>query len=155
MQPSEHRRYLNEVLLPKWAAQFSPDQLVYDIGKSTTWDYRPYFKCQYMTVDRNEDLKPDLVRDVEKIRLVPQADGILFNGVFEQCDDPLAIIRNLRHSLKEGGRILCGLAGIGMVEYGPKDRWRITQAGVQIYMREFKINEVFSFHSYYYVDASI
>ena len=53
LRMTPQRRFLNQVLLPRWAGQFHSGQLVYDIGKSRAWDYSHLFHCQYTTIDRD------------------------------------------------------------------------------------------------------
>ena len=150
---SEHRKYHNEVLLPEWSKKFEPSHLVYDIGKSTTWDYKSSFKCSLKTIDRNSYIEPDICIDIEwKNNIyVPLADGILFNGVYEQCSDPIKLMKGIKAIIKPGGLILAGLASIGMTPYGDSDKWRLTRAGAREYMKDFKIIEFLTFPEYFYI----
>jgi len=149
---SEHRKFLNDTLLPKWASQFHKDDLVYDIGKSTTWGYESYFKCKLKTIDRNPDLKPDYIMDLDgRFPAINTADGILFNGVFEQCNNPFNVIDGLIQLLKTNGLLLAGLASNGMESYGENDKWRVTKDGAIAYMRAFKIFEIHEFPAYFYI----
>lgn len=148
---SEQRRFLNEFLI----AECRPSSgLVYDIGKSQTWDYRPFFpSCNYKTVDRDLALRPDILHDMERRPLDPQAGFIFFNGVFEQCDDPWAIMRNIRASLLPGGTLLAGIANTKMPLYGERDRWRITRAGIDIYFKSYTIKHLYELPEYFYAIA--
>ena len=145
--------FLNNTLLPKWAGQFHEDDYVYDIGKSTTWDYKSYFKCGFKTIDRNQDLKPDIHLDLEDLLhwLTPKADGVIFNGVFEQCGNPFEVIEGIKQILNPGGLILAGLASNGMEPYGESDKWRVTKDGALAYMKDFKILEIHEFPAYFYI----
>ena len=149
---SEHRKYLNEVLMPQWAEQFHTYHNVYDIGKSTTWDYSKYFRCKLRTIDRDDTLKPDVCLDMETDEIGLQADGVIYNGVFEQCDDPWMLLRGIVSMLKSEGKILAGLASIGMEPYGEKDKWRVTIDGAKAYISEyFTITRIVELPEYFYV----
>lgn len=152
---SEHRKFLNDTLLPKWAGQFHEDDFVYDIGKSITWNYKPYFECKYRTVDRYKSLKPDIHMDLETVEplnfFTNHVGGILFNGVFEQCDNPFKVMNGIKCLLKNDGLILAGLASNGMEPYGESDKWRVTKDGAIAYMKDFKILEIHEFPAYIYI----
>ncbi len=149
---SEHRKYLNEVLMLEWAKEFKPHELVYDIGKSTTWDYESFFNCRFKTIDRNANLSPNIVADVENlVELIEDADGIILNGVFEQCDDPWKLMRGVNHLIKKGGRILVGLASNNMEPYGPNDKWRVTYDGAKAYMDGFTVDRFDVFPNYFFL----
>ena len=139
---SEQRKFLNEELLPKWT--FPPQSVVYDIGKTTDWDYG------FITIDRDKDKNPDIVLDMEKATTPHPADGILYNGVFEQCDDPWELMRNIVKSLKPRGKILAGLASTGMAPYGRRDKWRVTKDGALAYMEDFYLDNFYIFDGYFY-----
>jgi hypothetical protein len=150
MLVSPQRAFLNDVLLPQFS---STKGLVYDIGKSKTWDYSSYFKdAEYVTVDRSLENDPCLMHDMEKAPLQP-ADFILFNGVFEQCNDPWALMRNLEKSIKPGGTLLAGIASIGMPPYGERDKWRVTKDGLLAYLKNWDIITIHTFPEYFYAVA--
>ncbi len=153
--PSEQRKFLNDVLLPHWAEQFGTSQLVYDIGKSTTWDYTSYFKCQYQTIDRESKLQPNILIDMENYISFPgpMADGIVLNGVFEQCDNPFKLIHNVEYLLKDKGLILFGLPLTGMKPYGLNDKWRLTIDGARAYVKIFSIIREHIFPEYVYLEC--
>lgn len=149
---SEHRKFLNDTLISRWAYEFNKNQLVYDIGKSTTWDYKPHFKCNFKTIDRNNNLGPDIHADLEYlISAIVPADGLILNGVFEQCENPWALMNGVQLILKKGGKILVGLASIGMQPYGESDKWRVTKDGALAYMKGFKILSLYTFPAYFII----
>lgn len=147
MQISKHRKFLNEVLLHKW--KFSKDSLVYDIGVNGTWDYG------FTTIDRDPDKHPDILLDMEKGSPITKADGILFNGVFEQCGNPWVLMDKMTLCLKDKGILIAGLAGIGMPFYGENDKWRVTKQGAIDYMKYFNILDFHEFPEYFYVVGSL
>lgn len=153
MPISEARRFLNEELLPRWAKQFEPNDLVYDIGVSK-WDYRKFFDCKYYTVDRDEKRKPDLLHNYE-LELISyeleRVNGIVLNGVFEQSDDPFKLMKNIHSMLVPGGKLLAGLIGIEAPWTSNRDKWRVTKAGALEYCKAFHIDEFYELPGYYYV----
>jgi len=154
MPTSEARRFLNKELMPRWAKQFGPGQVVYDIGVSK-WDYCRHFNCQYFTVDRDEKRHPDLVSNIGEYKwtgLPHQADGVVLNGVFEQADDPFSLMRDIAtHVLKQNGKILVGLIGKRAPWTSDRDKWRVTKAGARAYCKGFHIDEFYQFRGYFYV----
>lgn len=154
MPISEHRRFLNEELLPRWAKQFDKDHVVYDIGVSK-WDYRKFFDCEYYTVDRDEKRKPDIVANIGEFfdgTLLPHlANGILFNGVFEQTENPINTMREILNVLCVGGKLLVGLIGIAAPCRSNRDKWRVTKAGAMEYCKAFHIDHFYELPGYYYV----
>jgi len=152
MQVSEHRKHLNETLMPDWGKQFHTYDTVYDIGKSVTWDYSADFRCKFLTIDRDKSLEPDICINLENgERQGLKADGVIFNGVFEQCDNPFSLMEGILSLLNPQGKILAGLASIGMVPYGEKDKWRVTRNGVLAYMKYFRITQLTEFPEYFFV----
>lgn len=146
---SEQRRFLNEVLLEPY--RHRAGGLVYDIGKSQTWDYQGYFtRWVYRTVDRDPALRPDIVHDLEDSPLPALAELVIFNGVFEQCSDPWALMRNLRRSIAPEGTLIAGLASIGMPPYGERDKWRLTLDGARAYLADWTIRDMHIFPEYFY-----
>ena len=154
MPISEARRFLNEELLPRWAKQFEPGQIVYDIGVSK-WDYRKFFDSEYFSVDCDEKRKPDILCNVEKSYIGESfhrlGNGILLNGVFEQCDNPFALMKNVHKSMVDGGKILAGLIGRRARWKSVRDKWRVTKSGALSYCKGFRIDEFYELPSYYYV----
>lgn len=151
---SEQRRFLNEFLIPEFKQMLRPDSIVCDIGKTEDHPYASMFReFTYVTLDRNPAKKPTILIDMEHNRPPISADGILFNGVFEQCDDPFSIWRNILSMLNPGGIVLAGLAGIGMTPYGSSDKWRVTKDGAQLFVRPLTIISTYDLPEYHYVIA--
>lgn len=152
---SDSRRFLHDVVLPRWARQFSDGQLVYDIGKSPLWDYAAHFRCALVSVDRDRRTGADMVLDME--RPIPpevrRADGIMFNGVFEQCADPFRARAGIDSLLAPGGTVLFGLAGPGMAQYDETDKWRVTRDGARAYASSFEILEFHELSTYFFIIA--
>ena len=152
---SQQRRFLNEFLLEEFKDHLPKKALVCDVGKTLTFDYAKAFKeFQYVTVDKDPSKNPSLTLDVEKSTIPLSADGLIFNGVFEQCDDPFSLKRNMLQCLKPGGVILMGLASIGMKPYGKSDKWRLTEDGAKTYCADLKILNFYKLPEYFYVLAT-
>lgn len=149
---SAQRSLLEDELLPFWGKLFKPGSLIYDIGANPELDYSKYFPlCMYKTIDRDRFKSPHIVMNLEYGTPNKFADGIIFNGVFEQCDNPFALIDNIRLMLKPKGRILVGLAGIGMLPYGENDKWRVTRCGAIAYLESFEIITVRELPEYFFI----
>lgn len=140
---SSQRKFLNEELLPKWREKMGNN--VIDVGKSTTWDYRPAFpeSVRFRTLDRDSSLSPGIVCDIEtsSTDTEQEATGVLCNGVYEQCGDPTALEAGLRGLTAHGGILIFGAPG-RMPFYGERDKWRLTAHGVMKYLRRWGILEI-------------
>ena len=154
MPISEARRFLNEELMPWWAATMRlPPKRVIDVGVSKwSWNYRQCFQCSgYETLDRDPEREPDIVQDLEEVPCSPQVDGMILNGVFEQSNDPFQLMRNVIKSLVPGGKILAGLIGIDAPWTSDRDKWRVTKSGALEYCKAFCIDEFYELPGYFYV----
>lgn len=131
-QISEERRKYHDII-PSFIKRIKREGIVYDIGKSHLHEYRSTFAgFHYLSVDRDPNKAPDILLDVEKYRhglpgLQP-ADALMCNGVIEQCDDPIEIIKACNDLLVAGGVALFGMVLLG---YPPheNDRFRFTKNG--------------------------
>lgn len=151
---SEQRRFLNEYLLDEFKSLIRPGSIILDIGKTDTFDYNSWFKeYTYISIDRDGSKNPSLVLDAEKSSLPFSAEGVIFNGVFEQCDDPFAIKRNMLSCLKPSGVVLFGLAGIGMKPYGERDKWRVTKEGALSFVKPLNLLKFYPLPEYFYALA--
>ena len=113
-----HERLTYHVQLKRFAERLPDGGLVLDIGHYLKQSYQTFFpKQQFATIDRNPTVGATHVVDVEAIRGnihgVPFADGLLCNGVTEQCDNPYDLVRGCYHLLKPGGLALFGIMGPG------------------------------------------
>ena len=136
-EPSLWRKFLNDVLMPSTAPTMG--KFVIDVGKTLTWDYRPYFKPGvYTTLDRNPETKPHILLDLEKDtvpdRIVKAATGVICNGVYEQCSDPSLLRIGLEKISAKDSIILFGAPCL-MPLYGVADKWRITPDGIREYLK--------------------
>ena len=138
----ERERY--HVWLEKFKAYLNPGAVVYDIGKSAKYDYAPMFaEYKYLTIDKDFNKKPDLVRDVEDVDdligiNIPEA--IICNGVVEQCENPFILFQNLFGLLEPEGIMLVGTVLTGFPVYD-NDRFRFTEMGIKNTLKDYKLLE--------------
>ena len=87
--------------------------------------------AEYVGVDVGENLNADLVGAAERLP-VPDAsfDVVLCTQVLEHCDDPAAVVRELRRVVAPGGRVLASTHGVYVYHPRPHDRWRWTHEGL-------------------------
>ena len=137
---SNNRRCFNEEFLPKFIGLLKPGDIVYDIGKSGRWDYKPLFEQQtYVTVDINPDVKPDIVDDLENTKIAANSvDGLICCGVWEQTKNPFELIKGLVKILKVNGIALFGIVSIGYPLYS-KDYLRFTPMGAEKLFSRFSL----------------
>jgi hypothetical protein len=137
---SPERKVLNEIMLERFRGYLKEGDVLYDIGKSRTWDYRSFFEKQkFFTVDRNKEISPDLCFNVESIYKVEGrlCDAIICNGVVEQCDNPFELLRGLKVLLKKDSYVLFGVILVGYPLYQEFDFFRFTPMGVKKVMKDF------------------
>lgn len=148
MQPSPERTRFNE-LLEELKNELTPGSVIYDIGKSSRWDYTPFFHgFRYKTIDCDAEKNPDMVMDIEQpgnALRVKAADAIICHGVLEQCNDPIKMIQGALMLLKPGGKALFGLISVGypIFEF---DRIRITPEGAKHYLKGLNITSTQVFY---------
>src|SRR6185503_14443596 len=107
--------------------------LVYDIGKSHLHDYKTIIEAErglrYRSIDRDPDKKPDIIADVELDGSIDQADAAICNGVIEQSDDPVGVIKGAARLVKMGGYVLFVIISVGYPLF-ERDFCRFTPNGV-------------------------
>lgn len=131
--------------LDKFSDMIPKYSTVLDIGKSHLHDYAPYFKGHnYKTVDRDPSKKPEVLVDVEKPWAHDPVDAIICNGVLEQSDDPVQVIRGVTGVLKVGGWALFGIISVGYPLF-ERDFCRFTPNGVIRILNMFGM-EILDFH---------
>lgn len=137
MEMSPERQEYHRII-PKFISSISfcgKRQVIYDIGRSDIHDYSATFKdFDYKTVDRDPFKRPDISLDIEGLNEISvddyldRADGLLCNGVIEQCNDPFAMLRACRAMLKDGGIALFGMVLLGYPALS-LDNFRFTKSG--------------------------
>ena len=141
MELSNERIIYNE-LINQFKGFGPTGGLIYDIGKSQLLDYKSTFKdFKYFTVDRNRNIGSDIIDDLEETKIVELADGVLCNGVMEQCTDPVAVMRGVYNIMKPNGHLLFGAVSLGYPPF-EFDYCRFTPKGVDyVLLPHFKILE--------------
>ncbi len=85
---------------------------VLDVGSSTRFHktlkkYANMFGPQYTTLDKDENVKPDIVGDVQMLRIGDeQVDGILCLSVLEHVENPVLAVQEMRRVLKPGKKAI-------------------------------------------------
>ena len=140
------RQVFNEEVLPKFALEYVKDNdVIVDIGKPNDgWGYNKLFnKAKYLTLDRNPELKPDIVMDLEWIEEYKQyihyANCIIAHGVWEQCNNPFELYDGIVTLLKPKGYGLLGIMLSGFPLVQDLDLFRFTEQGVHRLLKDDKI----------------
>ena len=132
MSESSVERTMFHLCLEKLKKYLKKGDIVCDIGKSETWDYKDDFtEYKYYTIDRDAGRHPDYVIDAETDKLfsLPSPHALIFNGVVEQCDDPIKLIKNISNFMLVGGYVLFGVISVGFPLY-ERDYLRFTPNGM-------------------------
>ncbi len=122
-------------LMQEFIALVPNKAIVYDIGKSIYHDYKGKFKGRhFQVIDMDPDKAPDVVLNIEGLneanidQYIEKADALLCNGVIEQCNDPMQMIRSCSAILKMDGLVLFGFCSVGYPIHD-LDRFRFTEQG--------------------------
>jgi hypothetical protein len=134
MQISPERHKYHEIMA-EFVKLVPKGSIVYDIGRSLVHDYADLFNgCDFSTVDMDADKDPDILMNIEDLygfcakERPPQANAMLCNGVIEQCNDPMQMLRACHGMLQDKGLILFGFCLLGYPIHD-LDRFRFTQSG--------------------------
>jgi SAM-dependent methyltransferase len=113
---------------------------VLDVGCGVR-PYYPLFEpyaSEYVGVDPNADVHPDLVGGVEALPLDDASfDVVVCTQVLEHVGDPGQAVRELRRVTAPGGRVLASTHGVQVYHPAPDDLWRWTHTGLE---RLFRAN---------------
>lgn len=136
MTVSQERIRYHEIMA-EFVKMIPKGSIVYDIGRSIYHDYAEIFKgCQFSTIDMDEAKDPDIIMNIEDLycidaeELPRKAHAMLCNGVIEQCNDPMQMIRACHGMLEDSGIILFGFCLLGYPVHD-LDRFRVTSQGAQ------------------------
>ena len=71
---------------------------------------RAYFPwAEFIELDNDPNLNPDIVGSVERIPVSKKFDGIICFGVFEYLNDRVEAVREIYRLLEKGGYALIGI----------------------------------------------
>ena len=116
--------------------------------------FRDYFQsAEYITLDSDPALKPDVVGDVVALPFPDGTfDSVVCLEVLEHVDKTQRAISELTRVLKPGGTFLVSMPMHWPLHYEPNDFWRITKYGFRVLLsphyhieQEEKIGGLFSF----------
>ena len=117
---SEGRAFINTKLIPSLLPGLKEGDNVLFVGTDSAWDYKnlffnPALLCNFETMDKNSNLKPDIVGDISNCPQIEPGryDLILLIGVYEFVNDKPAMFAEISRILKPEGRALLSLPGRG------------------------------------------
>jgi len=140
MSKSSVERTMFHLCLEKFKKYLKKDDIVYDIGKSETLDYKDDFEgYRYSTIDRDAKRNPDYVIDAETDRFItlPTPHALIFQGVVEQCDNPVKLMENISELMIVDGYVLFGVISVGFPLY-KRDYFRFTPNGMYRLLEKLK-----------------
>jgi len=140
IKKSPQRKFLENYLLPKLDIKGK----VLFIGVREYCHYEHYLtEGQWITLDIDDKVDPNIVGDVCNMDLPDDSfDWVIFNGVFEYLENPLLAISEIWRVIRPGGYLLFGAPYTTLDSDG--GLWRVTPAGVKVYLNNFKIIETFN-----------
>jgi SAM-dependent methyltransferase len=107
---------------------------VLDVGCGVK-PYYPFFAehaSEYVGVDAVDNPAADLRGQAEALPVADATfDLVLCIQVLEHCDDPAAVVRELRRVAAPGGRVLASTHGVQVFHPSPEDHWRWTHTGLE------------------------
>lgn len=142
---TKQRKFLNEVLIKKFAKMFGKKDKVFIIGCGINWDYREDFDCDLSTTEIDPMIKADIHDDICKSDIGTEfADGVLFNGMWESVENPFDAFHEIHRILKPDGRLLFG--ALFKMDSGTIDYWRLTPKGMKKLLKDCNF-ELLEFHN--------
>lgn len=92
--------------MKRFARRFLKEQRVLDIGCGKK-PYRPLFACDYVGLDADASVNPDIVADAWNIPLPDSSfDGIILNQSLEHIAETTATINEVKRLLKTNGLVI-------------------------------------------------
>lgn len=130
-----------------------------DAGAGSFYRYRQFFNCdQYITIDIDESLKPDIVCSVEKIPLPDESvDSVVCTGVLGDIFEPKKPIKEFHRILKNGKYCLLTDNFFGVIHNEPFDYFRFTNFYFERILKEsgFKIIKISRIGGFYAMAAQM
>ncbi len=128
-----------------------------DAGAGSFSRYKQFFNCdQYLTIDIDENLKPDIVGSVEKIPLPDESvDSVVCTGVLGDIFEPKKPIEEFYRILKDGGHCLLTDNFFGAIHNEPFDYFRFTDFYFEKIFKEngFKVVKIERIGGFYALAA--
>lgn len=108
------RKRINEKIA-SFAKLFKDNDRVLFVGVNPDYDYKPLFKCEYLTLDIKEKMKPDIIADIQACPQIASNsfDGVIMAGVYEYLNEPEKAISEIYRLLKVKGKTLFCFPEIG------------------------------------------
>ena len=110
--------FINTKLIPSLLPGLKEGDNVLFVGTDSAWDYKnlffnPSLLCNFETMDKNSNLKPDIVGDISNCPQVETGryDLVLLIGVYEFVNDKPAMFAEINRILKPKGRVMLSLPG--------------------------------------------
>ena len=95
-----------DTAMRNFGKKFSENQKVLDIGCGKK-PYRTLFKCEYVGLDSEKSVNPDIVANAWKIPLPSESfDGIILNQSLEHIAETQASVKEIWRLLKPGGAVI-------------------------------------------------
>ena len=139
---SPQRIFLEKEILPN--CDFKGKVLFVGVRGYCQYDSFLTGKGEWITLDIDKSVNPDIVGDVCDMLFFEDEmfDWVVFNGVFEYLSDPQRGINEIYRVMKPKAKLLFGAPYHTLDNDG--SFWRITPAGVDQYLRLFKIEKKYN-----------
>lgn len=138
MSTSPERLMFHELAIPRLKTYMRDNDVIYDIGKSMSWDYKTFFTQKLLTIDRNPEVKPDVLLDIENDKIETKCDVVLCNGVMEQCTNPFKLVDGVHYMLNREGVALFGIMSVAYPIFDC-DYVRFTPRGIERLLNRFEL----------------
>lgn len=112
-------------------------------------------KAMFHTVDKNPDVNPDSLKDIELPLSITKADHAFCMEVLEHTLNPWAVLENIYVNLKDGGKLHISVPFL-YPEHGEEDYLRFTKYGLKAYaeMTGFKDVKIWEIIDGYIMEAT-
>lgn len=111
-------------------------------GSKPVMKYVKGDKAAFHTIDKNPDVKPDRLADIQRDWInVSRADHAFCMEVLEHTTDPGFVIENIYNNLKLGGVLHLSVPFM-YPEHGDEDYLRFTQQGLRYYAGAAGFHEI-------------
>lgn len=98
-------------------------------------------KAAFHNVDKNPDVNPDSLHDIQDPILISLADHAFCMEVLEHTTNPPAVLENIYRNLTDGGKLHLSVPFL-YPEHGDEDYLRFTRRGLEYYVTEAGFKQV-------------